>query len=412
MQTLNKNPKLFSLGSTKFSFMIKYIPIALFLMVLVSCASKENQDTAKVLGTFKGIEGRFIKLNELKTQRIIMVDSVKVGANGEFQLSTIPSEKNFYLLDFGGNQLISIILDKGELVHVKMDTSTINQSYLIDGNTDSRILQAYFLKTGQTKTKIDSLRKVLFESRSLANFVEIKTGIDTILQNTLNDHKQFTENLIRGNSTSLATILLINQSFAGKQLFNIEDNLNMHVKIDDSLMTKLPKNSHVKAHHERVKLALKRKSDEEKTEARLSPGKAVPQLKLPDTYGNLIPLSKYRGKNVILFFWASYSPECRADIQHLKVLYEKFKKLKTLEIYAVSFDHQEKFWNAAVDIENLSWVNVLDIYGMNGPVSQLFNIKNTLPCYFLIDKEGIINTKTEDFGELKDAVHELVLLQN
>jgi peroxiredoxin len=387
--------------------MIKYIPFLLFIMMLVSCTPKEKRDTATVQGTFKGIEGRHITLSELKTQRTIRVDSVKVEANGEFRLSTIPSEKSFYLLDFGGSQPISIILDKGELIHLEMDTSTINQSYLIDANTDSRLLQAYFLKTGQTRMKIDSLRKVLFESRALVNFVEIKTGIDTILQNTLNNHKQFTENLIRNNPQSLATILLINQSFAGKQLFNIDTNLDLHINIDDSLMTHLAQNNHVKAHHERVKLALKRKSEKEKAEARLSPGKAVPELKLPDTDGNRIPLSKFKGKNVILFFWASYSPECRADIQQLKALYKKYIKTEKLEIYAVSFDHQEKFWKAAVEIENLNWVNVLDIYGANGPVSKLFNIETTLPYYFLIDEEGIIITKTEDFGELKDAVHEL-----
>jgi len=251
-------------------------------------------------------------------------------------------------------------------------------------------------------SKIDSLQQVFFESRDLDTFYLVSARIDRAIEKTILDQRKFTETLIRNNLASLASILLFNQSFAGKAIFDLDQNLNLFSLIDENLNDKYPGNPHVVENHKRVFAAREKEVNRKQAEARIAIGKAVPEISLPGIDGRLIDLADLRGTNAILFFWASWSPESRADLQQLKILYKDFKA-QNFEIYAVSLDNKEKFWKSAVQIEKPGWINVADINGMGGTVSQLFRIPKQLPYFFLIDKNGIIVTKTSDFSVLKDA---------
>ncbi len=376
-------------------------------MLLFSCVPQTEPGLAVVSGIYTGAEGNILKLVELQTQRVIIIDSVKVDQSGNFELSTVPAEKCFYLLQLNNHQPITIVLDKYDTINIVMDTSTISQFYHLEGNIDSKLLKAYYLKTGQLKSAIDSLRNVLFDNQHLRGFHEIKHKIDIDLENLLDDHKNFTKELIHNNKEELATILLINQTFAGEQLFKIDDALDLFLEIDTVLIKKFPGNSHAKEHHTRVNIAIERKAEQEKAKLRVSKGKVFPEINLPDVNGNQIKVSDFKGKNVIVFFWASWSPECRADLQQLKKLYRDCEN-ETVEIYAVSLDVKEKYWKSAIEIEETKWINVLDIYGMNGSIGKLFNLNGKLPYFYLIDKDGIIHTGTDDFTILKNGLNKLI----
>ena len=387
--------------------MLKYISILFLIMLLFSCVHQTKPGTAVVSGVYSGAEGKILKLVELKTQRVIIIDSVQVDQSGNFKVTTLPAEKSFYLLQLNNHQPISIVLDKNDTISILMDTTTISRFYQLEGNVDSKLLRDYHLKTGRLKSNIDSLRKVLFDNQHLDNFYEIKYEIDSDLENLLDEHKNYTQELISDNKGVLANILLINQSFAGEQLFKIDDDLDLFLEIDTVLMKKFPDNSHAEEHHKRVNMAIERIAIQEKAKSRVSVGKVFPDINLPDVNGNQIKVSDLKGKNVIVFFWASWSPESRADLQQLKKIYRDFEKEK-MEIYAVSLDGKEKYWKSAIKIEDVKWINVLDIYGMNGSISKLFNLNGRLPYYYLIDKDGIIHTATHDFTILKNGLIDLI----
>ncbi|MCF8366421.1 MAG: peroxiredoxin family protein [Bacteroidales bacterium] len=377
------------------------------LLVFIACTTGGKKGSSTISGIYKGGQGQIITLSELKTQRLIQADSALVNEEGKFRLEITPVEKSFYLLQFENRQALSLVIDKNESLNIALDTNSRNEGLNISGNTETTLLMEYYKKTEIVKESLDSLRTVLFDSQALEHFAIIKLSIDSTLKNLLENHKHFTENLIRNNSGSLASILLINQSFAGKQLFDMDENLELYTAINDSLNKKYPANSHVKEHHARVTGALEKQVEKEKAEARVSPGKTIPEIKLPDVSGKQVSLSSLKGKNVILFFWASWSPECRADIQMLKKLYQQHQE-KDFEIYAVSLDHQEKYWKSAVTIESLEWINVSDLSGNQSLLPGLFNLSEGIPYYFLLNKEGIIVAKTGSFSEIKEAFLELI----
>ena len=357
---------------------------------------------AIVKGVFPGAEGKNIKFEELKPFGIVEIDSMIIDKDGRFQFQINPAQQSFYLMRFENENPISLVMDKGDTLQVTMGLDTNGVSYQVKGKKDSQILQEYYLKNRFYYSKIDSLQQVFFESRDLDTFYLVSARIDRAIEKTILDQRKFTETLIRNNLASLASILLFNQSFAGKAIFDLDQNLNLFSLIDENLNDKYPGNPHVVENHKRVFAAREKEVNRKQAEARIAIGKAVPEISLPGIDGRLIDLADLRGTNAILFFWASWSPESRADLQQLKILYKDFKA-QNFEIYAVSLDNKEKFWKSAVQIEKPGWINVADINGMGGTVSQLFRIPKQLPYFFLIDKNGIIVTKTSDFSVLKDA---------
>jgi len=374
----------------------------LLLILIISCQRHADPDLAIVKGVFPGAGGASIKFEELKPFGILELDSTTIDKNGQFQFHAKPTQQSFYLLHFGNEVPISLVIDKGDTLDIKLEMDSTNLSYQINGNKDSRVLQQFYSESNFYYAKIDSLRQVFFESRDLDTFYLVSARIDRAIEKTIIDQRYFTESLIRENAASLASILLINQSFAGQSIFNPDQNLELFLLIDENLNKIFPGNPHVIANHKRLATARQKEANRKKTDARLAVGKEIPDISLPAIDGQMKALADLCGKNVILFFWASWSPESRADLQQLKVLYKDFKT-QDFEVYAISFDSKEKYWKSAVQIEKPGWIDVADINGMDGPVSQLFRIPKQLPYFFLIDKNGIIVTKTDDFSALKDA---------
>ncbi len=383
--------------------------LAIFLIVLfsVSCQTEKEQNLALVSGKINGTHGGQVRLEELKTGRLIPQDSAKINAKGNFQLKAFPKEAGFYMLRFSNDHTVSLVLNKQDTLILNADTAPGFLDYQISGNAGSRMLELYHHKTGATLSGIDSLREVLFLKQDNQDFARIKPSIDSTLKDVLQQHRTYAEQLIRDNPAELASILLINKAIAGQPLFTTEENADLYFLIEDPLLARYPSNSHVNAHARRMDRLRQKMDAQAKAEARVGVGKEIPQLKLKDIDGRQQSLQQFRGKNIILFFWASWSPESRADIQLMKSAYQNWKS-KHLKIYAVSLDHKEQFWKAAVETENLQWVNVSDLAGPQGPIARLFNIPDALPFYYLIDTSGLINAKTGDFSELKNAVDTLL----
>jgi peroxiredoxin len=197
--------------------------------------------------------------------------------------------------------------------------------------------------------------------------------------------------------------LIINQRFGNKKLFTRADDFDLMMFVDSNLMKKYPDNSHVLAHHQWVGKIVEEQKQQQEANAKLAPGMSAPNLNLPDPSGRQISLNSLKGKYVLLFFWKSYSPPCRADIQNLKKMYHRYKP-EGFEVYAVSFDHNRKVWADVVKTENLNWINVSDLLGDRSPVKKLYNLKDELPYYYLISKKGKIISKGERILNIEQVI--------
>jgi thiol-disulfide isomerase/thioredoxin len=117
-------------------------------------------------------------------------------------------------------------------------------------------------------------------------------------------------------------------------------------------------------------------------------GYMAPDFTLKDSSGKPYTLSKYRGKYVLLDFWASWCGPCKAEIPHMKKAYSAYHD-KGFEIISISINAKEDAWRTALKQFQMPWVHILDVRGEKGSTTDLYHTP-TIPKTLLLDKTGMI----------------------
>ena len=122
----------------------------------------------------------------------------------------------------------------------------------------------------------------------------------------------------------------------------------------------------------------------------LASGTVAPDFELLSPDGSHVRLSSFRGKYVLLDFWATWCGPCMAEMSNVVKVYDEYKGQK-FEIIGISLDNDKKVWKQTINKMGLIWKHGLDIRGENA-VASLYMV-NGIPYTYLIDPEGFIIAK-------------------
>ena len=124
-------------------------------------------------------------------------------------------------------------------------------------------------------------------------------------------------------------------------------------------------------------------------------GQIAPDFTLPDADGNPVSLKDFRGKYVLVSFWAGWCPDCRRENPFIVEAYNKYKN-KNFTVLGVSIDRNRETWLKTIEQQGLAWTNVSDLKYWQSPVVELYAIR-WVPTAFLLDPDGkIINVSLNE----------------
>lgn len=129
-----------------------------------------------------------------------------------------------------------------------------------------------------------------------------------------------------------------------------------------------------------------------------SAGTKAPDFTLKDVSGKEVSLSSFKGKPVLLNFWATWCPYCRKERAHLDAVYKEYKD-KGLIVISVSTDNSV---NTVREFLKKVPAGFIVLSDSDGRVASLYNIAG-LPSSLLINREGVIKNKIVGFREWTDS---------
>ena len=137
-------------------------------------------------------------------------------------------------------------------------------------------------------------------------------------------------------------------------------------------------------------------------------GSAAPDFTMNDVDGKPVKLSDFRGKWVLLDFWASWCKPCRRENPNLVSAYKEFSD-KGFTILGVSLDKPEdkEKWLEAIKTDGLSWTQVSDLKAWDNEAAKLYDV-NAIPMNFLINPEGKIIAKYLRGEALKEQLRKVL----
>jgi thiol-disulfide isomerase/thioredoxin len=127
----------------------------------------------------------------------------------------------------------------------------------------------------------------------------------------------------------------------------------------------------------------------------------APDFELTTLQGEAVSLKQLSGKIVVLDFWATWCPPCRASVGELKELTKKYPN--TVELISVSADEKESQWRDFVAQKKMSWPQYID---SDGHMRNTFHV-NSFPTYIVIDGEGFVKQRISGLNPHETVVYRL-----
>ncbi|MDF2380398.1 AhpC/TSA family protein [Nostoc ellipsosporum NOK] len=125
-----------------------------------------------------------------------------------------------------------------------------------------------------------------------------------------------------------------------------------------------------------------------------------------DTLDNPVSLSSFRGKYVLIDFWASWCRPCRLENPNVVQAYQRFRD-KNFTVLGVSLDRQKKSWIDAIHADNLTWTHVSDLKQWDNAVAKMYKVQS-IPQNLLIGPDGKIVAKDLRGEDLNRKLCELL----
>ncbi len=376
---------------------MKKLLFALLLPVISMAQTSQavqKTDSAKVSKAIPlSPKGFTIKgnLKGLKDSTLVFLQNVEgnmiaqdYARDGKFSLEGKSDEANFFQLGLIGTQETTEIFLANENLVVTGDVKNLKGSTFTGGvyQSDYKSYVKGFLPIN------DKLGKLVAEINAEKQGSKKRDSLIAIFNDSRNKLKSFTDNFLREKAASPVSAFILYQ-FA-----KLYDESALEGKYN-SLKPSAKKIVFAKELERMISVANVGKV-----------GSIATDFAQNDTSGKSVSLNSFRGKYVLVDFWASWCRPCRMENPNVLAAYNRYKD-KNFTVLGVSLDKDKASWIKAINDDKLPWTQISDLQQWGNAAAKMYKIES-IPSNMLLDPSGKIVGKNLRGEELEAKLKEII----
>jgi peroxiredoxin len=381
---------------------MKKIAYLVLLVVIGTSCQQKKHGAFVVTGVIENAPGKKVVLMESPygDAQPVILDSTILKDKGSFTLRGRANEEGIYRLIIDKGPDVILINDNNSIkVHVDVNDY---RNYSVEGSPASESLHTLFENYRAKDSVIAASFKNIDSIKSLP-------GHDTIAAESLqtrNDQQiaglnQMMKDFINNSASPAASLYALgiaSQTIPNEEIISMVNATAKRfpehaglAKIKSLLAVKTPAPS-------------TSENSANSTYALLN--KQAPDLTMNDVNGKPVSISNFKGKYVLIDFWASWCGPCRQENPNVVAAYNQFKN-KNFTILGVSLDQDKAAWQKAIAKDNLSWTHMSDLKQWESAAVQAYGFDG-IPFNVLVDPTGKIIASSLRGEELTRKLAEIL----